>query len=89
MKIKIVGMPMAYSDETPVEAAKRVAKDFGIMVDITAETGPGGWPEVSLIGTPHNIINALTAEGGWSCGDAEEDAEMVFHALRDAVEVYG
>lgn len=90
MKIKISHLPLAYDEGSIEEAAKRVAKDFGVLVEVTSQQGPGGWPEVSLIGTPKAIIKALVAEGGWSTGggEDEEDYEMVYYYMRDAVEVY-
>lgn len=89
MKIKVPGLPMAYSDTTPQSAARRIAERFGLIVEISAGEGPGGWPEVSVIGTPKQIMEAITDEGGWSSGDDEQDAELVYLAMRDAVEVYG
>lgn len=89
MRIKIEGLDMAFSEATAEEAAQRVAKQFGVIVEVTGRTGGGGWPEVNVIGTPKQIITMLTEDGGWSTGDDEEDAEMVFHFLRDAKPLFG
>ena len=89
MKIK-VSMDMAYSEATMEEAAERVAKQFGVLVEVTNEHGAGGgWPEVDIIGTPAQVLNALTSEGGWSCGDDETDAEVVYYAMKSAKVLYG
>lgn len=89
MKIKIEGLDMAYSEDSAEKAAERVAQQFGVIVELTGRTAGGGWPEVNVIGTPHQVMKMLTEDGGWSTGDDVEDAEMLFHFFRDAKPVFG
>ena len=89
MKLKIEGLDMAYSEDSAEKAAQQVAERFGVIVEITGRTGGGGWPEVNVIGTPAQIIKMLTEDGGWSTGDADDDAEMVYLFLKDAKPVFG
>jgi hypothetical protein len=89
MKIKIEALDMAYSERTPEEAARRIAEQFGVIVEVTGRTGGGGWPEVNVIGRPYDIQKMFTEDGGWSTGDEAEDAEMLFHYFQAAKPVFG
>lgn len=89
MKLKIEGLDMAYSESTAEQGAEQVAKRFGVIVELTGRTGGGGWPEVNVIGTPHQLMKMLTEDGGWSTGDEAEDAEMLYHFFKDAKPLFG
>ena len=84
MMIKIEGLSMGFSEATAEEAAQRVAKQFGVVVEIVKDHAAGGWPEVDVIGTPEKVLAALTEEGGWATGSKEDDAEAVFHFFHSA-----
>ena len=90
MLIKIENLGMAYSESTPEEAARRVAKEFGVVVELTGRTSVGsGWPEANVIGTPAALLRMFTEDGGWATGDADDDAETVYYYFKDAREVFG
>lgn len=91
MMLKIHNLDMAYSENTPAEACKRIAEQFGVVVElaVVANHSSGGWPTVHLIGTPEALLKALTSEGGWSCGDPADDAEQVYYAFKGATELFG
>jgi len=88
MQIKIQ-TEIAFSDGTVEQAARRLAKDFGVLVELTGITAGGGWPQANIIGTPKAIIKMLTSEGGFSTGDEDDDAESVFYHMQSATEIYG
>lgn len=87
MRIQIERVTMAYDELTAEAAAERTAKEFGIEVKVTSQQGPGGWPEVTLIGTPAQIITAFTDGRGWSMCDEDDDAEQLFHVFQSATVV--
>jgi hypothetical protein len=89
MKIKVEGLDMAFSENSAEEAARRIAEQWGVIVELTGRTGGGGWPEVNIIGTTHQVMRMMTEDGGWSTGDDAEDAEMLFHVFRDAKVLFG
>jgi hypothetical protein len=88
--IKIAGVDFAYSGHSAELAAQQTGEQLGILVEFTGRIGGGGGPTVNLIGTPYALLRAFTTgDGGWSTGDAVEDAQLVYDFFREATPVYG
>lgn len=89
MKIKIESLSMGYSEQSAEQAADRVSKQFGVIVELTGRFGDGGWPLVDVIGRPYDLLKMLTEDDGWSTGDEVADAELVYSLFKDAKPVFG
>lgn len=88
MKIQIT-IDSVVTEATPEATAEAIAKRFNVLVEITGNYSPAGM-EMKIIGRPYDVVQmVMTDNGGWSTGDDQDDAEMLFHLFRDAKPVFG